>query len=87
MFRALPAPSPTSSAAPDTGDPFAGARAADATMPALADLLATGLTKSAGWSGTATTAASDLRAKLTFQFTEHTHLLGMVFAAIPAISR
>jgi hypothetical protein len=79
---AAAAPSPTSSAAAGVGDPFTGARAADATMPPLADLLGTGLAKSAGWSGNAASPAADLRAKLTFLFTEHTHLLGMVFAAI-----
>jgi hypothetical protein len=79
------APSPTSSAviAPTAyPDPFTGARAADAMMPATASLLAAGLAKDAGWSGDPTSAAAELRAKLTYLLTEHVHLFGMVVVAI-----
>lgn len=82
-----PTPTPTSSAviAPTAyANPFSGFISADAMMPADASLLAAGLAKSAGWSGDPSSPAADLRAKLTYLFTEHVHLVAVLLTAIDA---
>jgi hypothetical protein len=83
----VPAPTPTrtSSAviAPTAyADPFTGFISADAMMPADASLLAAGLARAAGWSGDPSSPAADLRARLTYLFTEHVHLVAIMLTAI-----
>jgi hypothetical protein len=85
----VPAPTPTrtSSAviAPTAyADPFTGFISADAMMPADASLLAAGLARAAGWSGDPSSPAADVRAKLTYLFTEQVHLVAIVLTAIDA---
>ena len=65
-------------------DPFTGFISADGMMPGVASLLTAGLARNAGWSGDPSSPAADLRAKLTYLFTEHVHLFALVLTAIDA---
>jgi hypothetical protein len=88
---ALPAPVVTTPAKPastavipptDYADPFAGARAAAAVMPAFAQTLATGVAAAARTRGDVASKAAGVRAKLTQLFVEHVYLEGLLAAAV-----